>query len=78
MLANFTNNGTILANGNNPLVLDLDTGTASVTGTIVNNGSIQAASGSSIVFQGSAHLQVTNNGMITLNAPGSPGQRAAL
>ena len=71
MLSNFTNNGTILANGTNPLVFNMDTGTASVTGTIVNNGSIQAASGSSIVFQGSAHLQVTNNGMITLNAQGA-------
>ncbi len=70
MLANFTNNGTVVANGTNSLVFNMDTGTAGVTGSIVNNGSIQAASGSSLVLQGSADLQVTNNGTITLNAQG--------
>ena len=70
MLANFTNNGTVVANGTNSLVFNMDTGAAGVTGTIVNNGSIQAASGSSIILQGSADLQVTNNGTITLNAQG--------
>ncbi|HEX3746690.1 MAG TPA: PEP-CTERM sorting domain-containing protein [Bryobacteraceae bacterium] len=70
MLANFTNNGTVIANGTNPLVFNMDTGTAGVTGTIVNNGSIQAASGGSLILQGSADLQVTNNGAITLNAQG--------
>ena len=70
MLANFTNNGTVVANGTNSLVLNMDTGTAGVTGSIVNNDAIQAASGGSLILQGSSDLQVTNNGAITLNAQG--------
>jgi hypothetical protein len=71
MLANFTNNGTVVANGTNSLVFNMDTGAAGVTGTLINNGSIQAASGSSVILQGSADLGVTNNGTINLNAQGA-------
>ncbi len=70
-LANFTNNGTVTANGVNPLVFNMDNGTAGVTGTIINNGTMQAAAGSSLILQGSADLAVTNNGAIALNAQGS-------
>jgi len=76
MLASFINNGTVVASGTNPLVFNMDNGTAGVTGTIVNSGSIQAASGGSLVLQGSADLQVTNNGTIALNAQG--GQASGL
>ncbi len=66
-LANFTNNGTVVATGVNSLVFNMDNGTAGVTGTIVNDGSMQAAAGGSFVLQGSADLEVTNNGTIVLN-----------
>ncbi len=71
MLANFTNNGTVLANGANSMVFNMDNGTPGVTGTIINNGSIRAASGSSLILEGSADLHVTNNGTISLNAQGA-------
>ncbi len=71
MLANFTNNGKVLANGVNSLVFNMDNGAAGVTGTIINNGSIQAAAGGSLILQGSADLEVTNNGAIALNSQGA-------
>ncbi len=78
MLANFTNNGTVVANGTNSLVFNMDTGTAGVTGTIVNNGSIQAASGSSLVLQGSVGSAGHEQRHDYPQCPGRPCQRAAL
>jgi len=70
-LTNFTNNGTLTANGTNPLILNMDysVGTALLTGMVTNNGSMSVANGSTLTLQGAnSDFSLVNNGNIAVNA----------
>ena len=70
-LTNFTNNGTLTANGTNPLILNMDysVGTALLTGMVTNNGSMSVANGSTLTLQGAnSDFALVNNGTIAVNS----------
>ena len=72
-LTTFTNNGSVVANGTNPLIFNMDysTGGTNLTGMITNNGSMSVANASTLTFQGgNGPFSVVNNGTIALNSTG--------
>jgi fibronectin-binding autotransporter adhesin len=69
-LANFTNNGSLTANGLNALIFnpDYSVGSTNLTGALTNKGTISVANGSPLVLKGAnADFSVIDNGAISLN-----------